>query len=440
MNILLIYQQLKTLAALKEFALAENHSLVSRSSLEEGLASLESWSGDLVIIELGSHLTAMRRTLQEKWTTRKAPPTFFLGQGTDEEISLAWDFGAQFFLNSPVHLKMLAMAVNLVRDKIQLMQTVYLAEKENTKVQKELDGSVVRQREAILERELTYRELLLAYSRLQELNQLKNNFLAKATHELRTPVTVIKGYHRILLDGRLGDLLPHQKEVLLESEQSCARLIRIVNSLLDFSRIEAGKLELIYQDYDLASNAKQTASQIKETANKKDLRLRVRIDKDVPRLNCDGEKINQVLTNLLDNAVKFTPAGGRVSLSAWPLSWDKGSLPTRRWSSAPSRKEEHLTSEPNVSLERNAVLIEVCDTGSGISPQHQSEIFEEFTQISSQLSQRSGLGLGLAISRRIIEAHGGTIWVESEINKGSRFAFILPISPVEGTGMRPEAN
>ena len=117
----------------------------------------------------------------------------------------------------------------------------------------------------LLERELTYRELLLAYSRLQELNQLKNNFLAKATHELRTPVTVIKGYHRILLDGRLGELLPQQKEVLLESEQSCARLIRIVNSLLDFSRIEAGKLELIYQDYDLASNAKLVVSQIKET-------------------------------------------------------------------------------------------------------------------------------------------------------------------------------
>ena len=440
MNILLIYQQLTTLAALKEFALAENHSLVSRSSLEEGLASLESSNGDLVIIELGSHLTAMRQTLQEKWTNRKAPPTFFLGQGADEEVSLAWDLGAQFFLNSPVHPKILSMAVNLIRDKIQLMQTIYLAEKENTKVQKQLDGSVVRQREAILERELTYRELLLAYSRLQELNQLKNNFLAKATHELRTPVTVIKGYHRILLDARLGELLPQQKEVLVESEQSCARLIRIINSLLDFSRIEAGKLELVYQEYDLASNAKLVASQIKETANMKDLLLRVRINKDVPQLNCDREKINQVLTNLLDNAVKFTPTGGRVSLSAWPLSWDKGNLPTRRPSSAHTRKEEHSTSQPNGSLAKNAVLIEVCDTGPGISPQHQSEIFEEFTQISSQLLQRSGLGLGLAISRRIIEAHGGTIWVESEINKGSRFAFVLPMSPVGAMGMKPEVN
>jgi len=436
----LIYQQLKTLAALKEFALLENHSLVFKSSIEDGLASIESLSGDLVIIELGGHLSAMRQTFQEKNTFRKVPPTLFLGKGTDEEVSLASDFGAQFFLNSPVHLKILSMAVNSILNKIQLQRTIYLAEKEKTKVQKELDGSVERQREAIAERELTYRELLLAYSRLQELNQLKNNFLAKATHELRTPVTVIKGYHRILLDGRLGDLLPQQKEVLLESEQSCARLIRIVNSLLDFSRIEAGKLELIYQDYDLTSNARLVVGQIKDSANKKDLHLRVKIDKDVPRLNCDREKINQVLTNLLDNAIKFTPAGGRVSLSAWPLSWDKGSLPTRRRSSAPPRKEKQLTGQPNGSLERNAVLIEVCDTGSGVSPQHQSEIFEEFTQISSQLSQRSGLGLGLAISRRIIEAHGGTIWVESEINKGSRFAFILPISPVEAMEMRPEAS
>jgi signal transduction histidine kinase len=439
-NILLIYQQLGTLATLKEFALAKNHSLVSTSSLEEGLASLGSLSGDLVIIELGSDLSAMRQTLQEERTFRKAPPTFFLGKGTEEEVSLACDLGAQFFLNSPVHLKILSMAVESILDKIQLQQTIDLAEKEKTKVQEALDGSVERQREAIVERELTYRELLLAYSRLQELNQLKNNFLAKATHELRTPVTVIKGYHRILLDGRLGDLLPQQKEVLLESEQSCARLIRIVNSLLDFSRIEAGKLELIYEDYDLASNAKLVLGQIKESANKKDLLVRVKIEKDVPRLNCDREKINQVLTNLLDNAVKFTPAGGRVSLSAWPLSWDKRSLPAQRRRSILAKKGERSPRETSEGPARNAVLIEVCDTGSGISPQHQSEIFEEFTQISSQLSQRSGLGLGLAISRRIIEAHGGKIWVESEFNKGSRFAFVLPMSPVEATRTRPEIS
>jgi signal transduction histidine kinase len=439
-NILLIYQQLKTLAALKEFALAENHSLVYRSSLEEGLASLENLKGDLAIIELGSHLSEMMQILQEKRALRIAPPTFFLGEGTDEEVSLAYEFGAQLFLNSPIHPKILSLAVNSILDKIQLQQTIDLAEKERTKIQKDLDGSVERQREAIAERELTYRELLLAYSRLQELNQLKNNFLAKATHELRTPVTVIKGYHRILLDGRLGELLPQQKEVLLESEQSCARLIRIVNSLLDFSRIEAGKLELIYQDYDLTSNAKLVIGQIKETADKKDLQLRVKIDKDAPRLNCDREKINQVLANLLDNAIKFTTPGGRISLSAWPLSWDKRSLPTQRRSSASTRKGEHPASHANGNLARNAVLIEVCDTGSGISPQHQSEIFEEFTQIPSQLSQRSGLGLGLAISRRIVEAHGGKIWVESELNKGSRFAFILPVSPVEATGVNPEVN
>ena len=168
--------------------------------------------------------------------------------------------------------------------------------------------------------------------------------------------------------------------------------------------------------------------------------MRVKIDKDVPRLNCDREKINQVLTNLLDNAIKFTPLGGRVSLSAWTLSWDRRSLPAHHPSSAPAKEGEHSASQPNGGLGRNAVLIEVCDTGSGISPEHQSEIFEEFAQISSQLSPRSGLGLGLAISRRIIEAHGGKIWVESKINKGSRFAFILPMSPVEATGIKREVN
>ena len=417
-------------AAAKEFASSGEHTLVAWSGIDEFLSNHNNFSEDLNIIEFGSDLSHMRQALQESKSIRGGPTTIFLVAGTDEEVTLACDFGAQLFLTSPPHAKILSMAVDALLNNIRLQRAVCLALEETAKVHKELDGSVERQKEAIAERELTYRELLLAYSRLQELNQLKNNFLAKATHELRTPVTVIKGYHRILLDGRLGELPSQQKEVLFESEQSCTRLVRIVNSLLDFSRLEAGKLELIYQDFDLASNVKLVIGQVKEIANKKDLLLRVKIDKATPRLNCDRGKINQVLANLLDNAIKFTPPGGRISLSAWPLLWDKRSMPNHGVRAVKGKRGGHFASQPNESLPKNAVLVEVCDTGSGISPEHQREIFEEFTQISSQQMQRSGLGLGLAISRRIIEAHGGRIWVETEINKGSCFMFVLPLSPV----------
>ncbi|MFN8005712.1 MAG: HAMP domain-containing sensor histidine kinase [Terriglobia bacterium] len=438
MKILLIYHQPETLAILEEFAEAGKHTLVFKGGVEEVLSSPDNLTSDLVLIELGNSTPVIKQLLQSRKTP--PPPTLFLGKGTDEEISLAFDSGAYSFLQTPLHPKLLQMSVQSILDRIQLEKSILVVEDEKTKVQQELDGSVERQREAIAERELTYRELLLAYSRLQELNQLKNNFLAKATHELRTPVTVIKGYHRILLDERLGELLPQQKEVLLESEQSCARLIRIVNSLLDFSRIEAGKLELIYQEYDLTSNVKLVMSQIKESADKKDLQVRVKIEKHVPKLSCDRDKMNQVLANLLDNAVKFTPPGGRISVMASPYYWDRRSLPHQRRGTPSSRPAETAEPPAGEGMANNSVLIEVCDTGCGISAEHQREIFEEFTQIPSQLSQRSGLGLGLAISRRIIEAHGGKIWVESEIGQGSRFALILPVSPVEASGGRRDID
>jgi two-component system sensor histidine kinase/response regulator len=305
----------------------------------------------------------------------------------------------------------------------QLRSLANAAQDQTARVQRELYGSLERQKEAITEKELTYRELLLAYAQLQELNQQKNNFLASATHELRTPVTVMKGYHRILLDGRLGELAPQQREVLLESEQSCARLIKIINSLLDLSRIESGKMELFYQDYDLASNFKLVVGQMKEASKRKQLSVVVRVEKGLPTLRCDRERVNQVVTNLLENAIKYTQAGGKIYISAGPYFWDKSSVGRADESSLPA-----TSSKP-----ANAVVIQVSDNGIGISPEHHQEIFDQFTQVPSNQMDRSGLGLGLAITKRIIEAHGGRIWVDSQVNSGSRFTFLMPLAPLETT-------
>jgi signal transduction histidine kinase len=344
-----------------------------------------------------------------------------VGDGSDEQIEEALRSGAEAYLTDPLHPKLLQLTLNPLLNNAQLRSVANAAQDRAARVQRELYGSLERQKEAITEKELTYRELLLAYAQLQELNQQKNNFLASATHELRTPVTVMKGYHRILLDGRLGELAPQQREVLLESEQSCARLIKIINSLLDLSRIETGKLELFYQDYDVPANFKQVVNQMKEFSKRKRLSVIIKLEKDLPSLRCDREKINQVITNLLENAIKYTQAGGKIYISAGPYFWDKNS------GSGASRADLQ-TPALNPA---NAVVIQVSDNGIGISPAHHQEIFDQFTQVPSNQMDRSGLGLGLAISKRIIEAHGGRIWVDSQVNSGSRFTFLMPLTPVE---------
>ena len=222
------------------------------------------------------------------------------------------------------------------------------------------------------------------------------------------------------------DICLEQKEVLRESEQSCARLIKIINSLLDLSRIEAGKLELVYQSYDVTTNFKMIVKQQKDASKRKRLSLILRLEKDLPQVKCDRDKVNQVLTNLLENSIKYTPSGGKIYISAQPYFWEK------RDSSAAKpqiQEERRRRTGENSNRHCNAVVVQVSDTGIGIPPENQQEIFEEFAQVSSNQMDRTGLGLGLAICKRIIDAHGGRIWVDSQVNSGSRFSFLLPLSP-----------
>lgn len=423
MKILLICQQPQIATALKDFSDQFGHSLTPCSEISEARGKLagESWEAGLIVLEMSQDAEQWLPLIEDH---RRRNPTVTLavvGDGSDKEIAEALRFGAEAYFTVPVRPKLLQLTLIPLLNSAQLRSLANAAQDQAARVQQELYGSLERQKEAITEKELTYRELLLAYAQLQELNQQKNNFLASATHELRTPVTVMKGYHRILLDGRLGDLAPQQREVLLESEQSCARLIKIINSLLDLSRIEAGKLELFYQDYDLAANLKQVVKQMKEVSKRKGLSVVVKLEKDLPSLRCDREKINQVVTNLLENAIKYTQAGGKIYISAGPYFWDRnsGAVASRVDPQAPS---------PSPT---NAVIIQVSDNGIGISPAHHQEIFDQFTQVPSNQMDRSGLGLGLAITKRIIEAHGGRIWVDSEVNSGSRFTFLMPLGPLE---------
>jgi len=237
-----------------------------------------------------------------------------------------------------------------------------------------------------------------ANEKLMELDKLKSNFLGIATHELRTPITVIEGYLDSLVDGFAGELNEQQVAIVGETLSSCHRMADLVSDMLDITRIEAGKMPIEMIRCSVLTVIDRVASQMAPIIKKKDLTLNVdRVSMDIETL-LDEERILQVMVNLIGNATKFTPGGGVISVKA---------------------AVENEGHEP-------LVLVTVSDTGIGISAEDLPEIFDEFAQVGAP-GKEEGTGLGLAICEGIIEAHGGRIWAESVVGQGSAFTFSIPL-------------
>lgn len=277
------------------------------------------------------------------------------------------------------------------------------------------DAAQMRQtvQDLMQEREITYRNLLAAYLRLQEANRQKTVLLASAAHELKTPLAVMKGYNDLLLSSSLGKLSDRQREILQESKESCDRLVRLVSMFLNYAALESGKLVLQLCENDFRECVNDLAGRWQDVFQRADVHLDVRVHPDLPLFKFDYQKVQQCMFNLLDNALKHTPANGSVTLVAQPHFWE------RRVSDAPPSEERRR----NNGQRRNSVLVSVKDTGNGIAPEFHQEIFEEFVRVDPS---SSGMGLGLAITKRLIQAHRGKIWVNSEVGRGSTFSFLLP--------------
>ena len=268
--------------------------------------------------------------------------------------------------------------------------------------------------ELLQEREITYRNLLAAYLKLQEVNRQKTVFLASAAHELKTPLAVIKGYYDLLLTSSLGRLSEKQRDILEESKESCERLVRLVSMFLNYSALESGKLVLQLRENDLRDCLDELSKRWLEAFQRKGVRLDTSFDPSIPNFRFDYQKVQQAAANLLDNALKHTPAGGCVTLRALPHFWE------RRVSEASPPQERRRFRLPRP----NSVEVSVADTGPGIAPEHHQEIFEDFVRVDRNTT---GMGLGLAIAKRLVQAHRGKIWVESEAANGSKFTFLLPM-------------
>jgi signal transduction histidine kinase len=216
------------------------------------------------------------------------------------------------------------------------------------------------------------------------------------SHELRTPLNAIIGFSEVLAEGMFGEINDKQAEYLRDILESGRHLLSLINDILDLSKIEAGRMELELEDFDLLGAVENALTLVRERAGRRGIALGRAIDERVGTIRADERKVKQVLLNLLSNAIKFTPEGGRVDVRA--------------------------------AVKDTTLEVSVADTGVGIAPDDQETVFEEFRQVGTAAKKVEGTGLGLALSRKFIELHGGRIWVKSEVGVGSTFTFTLPRS------------
>jgi len=282
----------------------------------------------------------------------------------------------------------------------------------------------------ITENKLTAMELENAKLRAESSSRAKSEFLANMSHEFRTPLNHIIGFTELVLDKKVGDLNDVQKKYLTNVHHSSHHLLSLVNDVLELSKVEAGKLELITTTVDLKKLIKNSISMVNVEALKNDIQISSDLDSIPDAIKADERKLKQILYNLLSNAVKFTPGRGRVSLKAREV--DCTVRPGLRQGD-PTHLQvineiNGAARDPQTRAEK-FIEISVADTGIGIKSDDQIRIFSPFDQVDSSSSRKfAGTGLGLSLSRRLVELHGGRIWVESEgQGKGSTFKFIIPI-------------
>ena len=240
-----------------------------------------------------------------------------------------------------------------------------------------------------------FREIEEKSQQIEAANRHKSEFLANMSHELRTPLNAIIGFSEVLQERLFGELNEKQAEYTDDILTSGRHLLSLINEILDLSKVEAGRMELETATFDLPLAIDNARTFVRERATNHGITLEVKVDERLGDIVGDERKIKQILLNLLSNAVKFTPEGGRITINARPIN--------------------------------GAVEISVTDTGIGIAEEDQPKVFEEFRQVGSDNAKKiEGTGLGLTLAKKFVELHGGRIWVESEVGKGSTFVFTLP--------------
>lgn len=258
---------------------------------------------------------------------------------------------------------------------------------------------ITGQKQAEKELKKSKRKIELQNIKLKKLDELKSSFLNVTSHELRTPITPIKGYLQMLLNQKIGSITEEQKKILKIIQRNTNRLDHLIQDILDISRLESDTMRFIPEKTDVKTMVEETVETMQSSADVKNIKINLELKDDIPELTIDKERIKQVIINLLNNAIKFSPDNSSINVKA------------RR--------------------EKDDILFEIQDFGRGVPEDKQIKIFETFYQVDSKGDRKfGGVGLGLSISKGIIQAHSGDIWVESTLDTGSTFRFTLPLEPV----------
>lgn len=340
---------------------------------EEALQKIEKKHFDLALIDMKMPQMDGFQLVDEM--TRRKPDivTVLMSDNATVDSALeAMRRGASDFLTKPLNLPEMMVRLNKVLEEKQRVKRL---------------GDFIGQLEESVQE-------------LRKLDEIKSEFVSVASHELRTPLAAIKNAVQLILTGKTGAINENQVKFLSMAERNINRLMNILNDLLSLSRIESGKMTMNFEELDLRGLIEFIHSSFKPQTDGKSIHLRMELPPEVPAIYGDREKVEQILTNLVGNALKFTPEGGAILISAKPEDGNGSRM-----------------------------AISVKDTGAGIPSDQLDKIFEKFHQVEGSL-QRSvgGTGLGLAITKGLVEAHQGRIFVESEVGKGSVFTFTLPIS------------
>jgi len=266
-------------------------------------------------------------------------------------------------------------------------------------------------------------ELLHEYNELRERFQRTTNALASAAHDLKTPLSILNGYVEILSSEKLGPLNERQREVLRDMQASGKRLQQFIQDFLTFSALETGGLRMQFTPGNINDCLSEVCRLWSGRFQGKGLALYFLANDKLPVFPLDAPKLERVVSNLLENSFKFTPQGGTVWLHVEPYMWE------RRAAAQPSAAERR---RQNLS-HPNSVKVSVADTGPGIPPEFHIEVFDDFFRLPGTESEE-GMGLGLAIARRLVQGMGGKIWLESDPAGGCKFSFLIPFKPVVNAG------
>jgi len=346
------------------------------ASAEEALQKIKAGAFDLVLTDLKMPQKDGLQLVVEIGNTNPEILTVMMtGHGTIDSVLEAMKRGVSDYITKPFNLKEMVVRLQKV-----------LKEKQRFVKLKDFAAQLER-----------------ANQELRRIDEMKSEFISVASHELRTPLAAIKNSVQLILSGKTGALNETQAKFLSMADRNITRLTNILNDLLNLSKIESGKIEMKIEELDLRPPIEFILSSLKPQADSKSIQLIMEAPEKLPMVYGDREKIEQIMINLVGNGLKFTPAGGRISVA---VKLQDG--------------------------ERNNLAVSVQDTGMGIPPDQLEKVFDRFYQVEGSLNRSvGGTGLGLAITKGLVESLQGKIWVESEIGKGTTFTFTLPVAKGE---------